>query len=403
MCADIYTQYPQPLQGAAARTQTTDSMPFITNTPESLLARADSKNPASTCHAITTSGRPCRRPRPANSPPHALYYCWQHQDQASPPAQTSPSRPPRPSKHQQLQHRSSLETLAERLGLVDLEDDGAVKPHAPRPSKSSNSKHRHKSRSLLVYLCADPPSSRPQPQPRPARPKPRPVQTPTSSPGGSSGASPMSRVKHLIPDDVDAATASALLAEVARPYDRSEQPGYIYMYWLTATGAPSPDAARAMLSPTNTKHHHPSSPHAAAATMSLKIGRSDNVQRRMNEWRRQCGRDVTVLRYYPYSSSHSPTSSYSSTNSRSSKSSKASSASTPAAQARMTPHAHRVEQLIKLELKGRGMKADMGICSACGREHREWFNVPASRAAVGLVDAVIRRWVKWDEATVLRP
>lgn len=31
------------------------------NTPEALLGRSDSKNPATTCRGITGSGRPCRR------------------------------------------------------------------------------------------------------------------------------------------------------------------------------------------------------------------------------------------------------------------------------------------------------------------------------------------------------
>lgn len=37
-------------------------MPHIANTPESILPRCDSKNPATTCRSITAQGRPCRRP-----------------------------------------------------------------------------------------------------------------------------------------------------------------------------------------------------------------------------------------------------------------------------------------------------------------------------------------------------
>lgn len=177
------------------------------------------------------------------------------------------------------------------------------------------------------------------------------------------------------------------MAELARPHVESDTKGYIYMFWLPPTGtkAAAPvDAARDLLS-SDPPTQRPSQRSRRASevvstfatsnrahtkkTMVLKIGRAANVQRRMNQWQRQCGRDVEVLRVYPYAPS-SP---------------------------RATPHAHRVERLIHLELSGMGMRADLGSCDACGREHREWFEVEANRAAVREVDAVIRRWVEWDE------
>jgi len=33
----------------------------------------------------------------------------------------------------------------------------------------------------------------------------------------------------------------------------------------------------------------------------------------------------------------------------------------------------------------------------CGREHKEWFEVEASREGVRGVDEVVRRWVGWGE------
>lgn len=397
-------------------------MPFVTNTPESLIRRADSKNPASTCRGITTSGRPCRRPiaapatKTANTPREPPY-CWQHKDQAAGSPDPAPAR---------LAHRSSLETLAERLNLVDLGKDEPkpAKKHrrttqggrSARPSTApavgggsasrpaADKKRKPKRTRFALYFCAevplDPPERYAARPAAPARRQPQP-QHATASPSASvaaaaaakssprpSAASQTARLKGLIPDDLDVSAASQLLAELAKPLDKSEGPGYIYMYWLAAAGAPqsSSDAARDMLAPPS-RSRRPSdavAPYAeparrprARGTMILKIGRSDNVQRRMNQWRNQCGRDVTVLRYYPYSPS----------------------ASGATAAPRMTPHANRVEQLIKTELAGRGMRADMGKCAACGRGHREWFNVEASRTAVRLVDGVIRRWVEWDEAS----
>ena len=68
---------------------------------------------------------------------------------------------------------------------------------------------------------------------------------------------------------------------------------------------------------------------------------------------------------------------------------------------RKIPHSHKVERLVHIELAGRGLRvADREKCEACGREHREWFEVEASRAAVADVDEVVRRWSDWDEGAV---
>lgn len=112
----------------------------------------------------------------------------------------------------------------------------------------------------------------------------------------------------------------------------------------------------------------------------LKIGRAANVQRRMNQWQRQCGYAIEMLRYYPYVPGASDSSS--------------------GAVPRMTPHAHRVERLIHIELAGMGLRATMDKCSACGRDHREWFEVSASREGIRKVDDVIRKWIEWDEVNV---
>jgi hypothetical protein len=57
---------------------------------------------------------------------------------------------------------------------------------------------------------------------------------------------------------------------------------------------------------------------------------------------------------------------------------------------------HKVERLIHIELNALRLQGE-GKCSACGREHREWFEVEAGREAVRAVDEVIRRWVDWNE------
>ena len=164
------------------------------------------------------------------------------------------------------------------------------------------------------------------------------------------------------------------------------------MFWMTPSSekaTPPVDAVRSLLSPPSTapRSRRPSDVVSAFArdsgptpkkTMLLKIGRAANVQRRMNQWARQCGYEVEVVRYYPYLPGASEASGM-----------------TP----RMTPHCKRVERLIHIELSGMEMRAKLDTCQACGKDHREWFEVNATREGIRTVDEVIRRWVDWDEST----
>jgi hypothetical protein len=210
------------------------------------------------------------------------------------------------------------------------------------------------------------------------------------------------------------------MAELAKPISQLDEPGYIYMFWLTPeskASAPPAEAARSLLSPSSSATRSPGhrrasdvladfadlpmltpppgtgmrslSPANAARTKSksktilLKIGRANNVQRRLNEWSRQCGYNLSLIRYYPYIPSSSTADLMHSV--------------VP----RKMPHSHKVERLIHLELGGLGLRvADKGKCPACGKEHREWFEVEATRKAVADVDEVVRRWVTWDEGYV---
>ncbi|KAF4967470.1 hypothetical protein FSARC_4993 [Fusarium sarcochroum] len=406
-------------------------MPFVANTPESYLSRADSKNVSGTCRGITSNGRPCRRGvaqltpktdkrgRPLTPDPRdESLYCWQHREQANMSAHSSPG--PRATATPILEGRTSLDTLADRLGLVELQekkkhrrdrvDTGGRRPTAPKPKPKPK-------QSLSCCFCFSVPLEDAL-EPRPARPQPRPVQrTSVSVPppkrsskqylassqntsvakssrrSRTSTASQTAQIKDFIPDSLDASAASALMAELARPFNNSEEPGFIYMFWLTPTSssasAPPVDAARSLLSPPSPNRPPRSrrasnvvssfaaaDPSTGRSTMLLKIGRAANVQRRLNQWQRQCGHEVEMLRYYPYLPG-----------------SQESSGVVP----HMTPHVQRVERLVHIELAGMGLKADGGKCEACGREHREWFAVEATRDGVKAVDRVIRRWIEWDE------
>jgi hypothetical protein len=119
--------------------------------------------------------------------------------------------------------------------------------------------------------------------------------------------------------------------------------------------------------------------------MLLKIGRAENVQRRLNQWTRQCGYNLTLIRYYPY---HPTTLSETNLNEI---------PRTP----RKVPNAHKVERLIHIELNGQRAQGS-GKCKTCGKEHREWFEVDASRDGVKAVDEIIKRWVDWGERAAAR-
>lgn len=432
-------------------------MPFVANTPESLIKRTDSKNPDTTCRGVTGSGRPCRRPiTPGNSPQpksrknrlrvddpsNPDLYCWQHKEQAAASAHSSPG--PQLSHTPILEMRTSIDSLTGRLGLLQTSDALPEKPSRPqRPSYNNNggSGKPQKPIKEFSFCCFRLPLYFDEPTP-PPRPHATPVQkpssysrpsklsnsylAPTSSPGRpqrpsvSSSQTPSqvsntSQYLSFIPHDAPPETATKLIAEMAKPISKQDEEGYIYIFWLTPesqTSAPQTANARSLLEPTARSLEPPSSSRprgderrpsdvlasfAAAAdsvgtrsptttrsralssgddksTILLKIGRANNVQRRMNEWKRQCGYDLSLIRFYPYIQSGS------------------------GVEPRKMPHSHKVERLIHLELSGLGLRvADRGACDSCGREHKEWFEVEATRDAVMRVDDAIRRWVDWDE------
>ena len=66
---------------------------------------------------------------------------------------------------------------------------------------------------------------------------------------------------------------------------------------------------------------------------------------------------------------------------------------------RKVPHARRVERLIHIELAEKRVRRN---CAACGKQHREWFEVENSRIGVRAVDEVIRRWVRWSNEQQLQ-
>ncbi|OCL14520.1 DUF1766-domain-containing protein [Glonium stellatum] len=260
----------------------------------------------------------------------------------------------------------------------------------------------------------------------------RPINKPASS-----SKSETSTLLSYIPTHLSPQTTSLLLAELSKPISQHDDEGFIYIFWLTSEDSDLPPAAAAasLLTPPSrpTNGRRPSdvirdysnsSAQTTASsktipgawstegrsksekkTMLLKIGRASNVHRRMNEWTRQCGYSLSLVRFYPYvpsTPSPSPSPAASPANSRRPSLQPSSRPADPvrrvsensSAGVRKVPHAHRVERLIHIELGERRVKRD---CATCGKEHREWFEVDATREGVKEVDEVVRRWVGWAE------
>lgn len=478
-------------------------MPFISHTPESLIKRSDSKDPGTTCKGITSAGKSCRRSlrsSPQSSPTGnrksksgviavlqpsgvdhegaAAYFCFQHKDQAE--TLVGGDQNGRKVNIVPVQRRTSIDTLVDRTGMLDLEDDEtpskgrhrrgharpvrketlpknwqdvdgpliAISEEKLRPAGRHTRRHHargHSNLSFSLFCCVNSADRDDKPHPRIQR-----YSTKSEYPNGSakvpssmqqavrsaysrpansrlpveqaSGSPVPSRVAQasvsttptrrppaqphrsshtqdllsLLPTTLSPQTTSLLLAELAKPVSPNDEEGYIYMFWLTNNALSTPDsqAASSLLSDgaTSTPNEPRESDILAQSssnknsaskpkTILLKIGRASNVQRRLNEWNRQCGYNLSLIRFYPYLPS-SPLSS------RPNASSPPASPSTP----HKVPHAHRVERLIHLELAERRVKRD---CESCGKEHREWFEVESSRDGLRGLDEVIRRWTEW--------
>ncbi|CAO2649292.1 Nn.00g066770.m01.CDS01 [Neocucurbitaria sp. VM-36] len=521
-------------------------MAFSGRTPESLIPRSDSRNPATTCKGITKAGRPCRRPIDAKASQDdgviavvsvvsesedeeigaAAYFCWQHKDQAEQLAAQASSGPA--TQLYPLKERNSIDTLVERLGVLEVEepeeaaqrkrrdsrqgrrtsgsrptrrvnrpptwdhvegplmsvpsDIMAEKRRRERPPKPSPQKKkpsfwqslccgsadddyveviRHKKRpgegpvtaqyapEMPMHQLPQAPSRVQQEQSRrPSAQSSRPPSgqlsssVPARKPLGEKTARPLNKTSRrdsettsllrYIPQTLSPQLTSTLLAELSKPISPHDDEGYIYIFWLTpdALGpAPSSTASTLLAPPTRPEQGRrtsdvlrqysvkkPQRPRPGTArqrsgdsndtsgkdTILLKIGRANNVHRRMNEWTRQCGYSLSLVRYYPYvPSTPSPTPSPQASPAHSRRPSYQNGTPRPSDPTRRVsegvrkvPHAHRVERLIHLEL---GEQRVMKKCDACGKEHREWFEVEATKEGVKRVDEVVKRWVQWAE------
>ncbi|KAI7135173.1 hypothetical protein D0869_15633 [Hortaea werneckii] len=215
----------------------------------------------------------------------------------------------------------------------------------------------------------------------------------------------------LLPPHLGPQTTSTLLAELVKPISPADEEGYIYIFWLTPQSKRSPDqsAARSLLSAEKSRPRHErrvsdvmtefsfdgsERETRGKKTIMLKIGRANNVARRMNEWQRQCGYALNLVRWYPYVPSSATPSPQPSPSRPPPESSLPSGSRRDSGAVKKVPFVKRVERLIHLELQEQQVKRQ---CDTCGKEHREWFEVEATQAGVRAVDDCVKRWVSWAE------
>jgi hypothetical protein len=233
-----------------------------------------------------------------------------------------------------------------------------------------------------------------------------------------------SRMLRYIPQNLTPQMTATLLAEMSKPISPHDDEGYIYIFWLTpdAVGPAPSSTASTLLAPQSrpdqgrrtsdvlrqysVKKPQRSRPDTARRrfgdaniapineTIFLKIGRANNVHRRMNEWQRQCGYSVSLVRFYPYVPSTTSTTPSPQASPGTRRQSYQNTGRAFSDNARKLPHAHRVERLIHLELIEQRVIKD---CDACGKTHKEWFEVEATKEGVKKVDEVVKRWVEWAE------
>jgi hypothetical protein len=188
-------------------------------------------------------------------------------------------------------------------------------------------------------------------------------------------------------DDTARICYAKLLTVMSQPPTSMDGEGYIYMFWQTdlATTQAETDAAASIIGGIHNEADqahdeeilerrffqtsaNASIPTSAKRTIFLKIGMAKNVHQRIMQWQKQCGYNISLLRYYPQM---------------------------PRTQ-ELTKVlcVRKVERLVHLHLEMLGYRVKKEC--RCGTEHREWFEIAGNTKAVREVDSVIGHWVTWS-------
>ncbi|KAF8463677.1 meiotically up-regulated gene 113-domain-containing protein [Kalaharituber pfeilii] len=295
-------------------------------------------------------------PGPAPYPPQPYGYAGQYTNQYAPPVPPPPPRPQGPLAVPLFPTPSALKKkLLQRIGL-DTIPQGPPSPHmAVDGSRPANPA------SVALEKKASNPS--------PARFRRR-----------MEAKVKKSTVKvyqflqnhcteiAIIPDHLSPETKKLLEETLNKEFSASDTPGYIYIFALTDK---SPN--RPLLPSASTID--PNSPQTQTKPRVLmKIGRTINVQSRLNQHASQCQYEPTLIRFYP----HSPED----------------------VAPHKVPNVNRIERLIHLELRDDPLIYPEELkhkCAVCNKVHQEWFSIEASDEGIRTLDELITRWIIWGE------
>jgi hypothetical protein len=194
----------------------------------------------------------------------ASLYCWQHKDQDT--SSNSYTAVLTPAKT-----RTSIDTLMDRLGVLEINDDPASqrpKPPQKRQTNQSKPSEKRRPRKKTTFCCFqildDSSDDRPVSVQRPKPPRPTNGVSPSANPNQkiklpasagrphNAGVSPTphtsrpslsntgkpstSQTQALlswIPSTLSPQTTSTLIAELGKPISSADDEGYIYMFWVT--------------------------------------------------------------------------------------------------------------------------------------------------------------------------
>jgi hypothetical protein len=184
-------------------------------------------------------------------------------------------------------------------------------------------------------------------------------------------------------------TYAKLLTAMSEQPSKTDSPGYIYIFWQTDVeqtddetsavasiiSAPKLDRGLQRQETILQRRFFQTAanarlPETEKRTIFLKIGRAVNVHQRLNQWKKQCEYEISLLRSYPYESKGKGV-------------------------VKQVPNVVKVERLIHLHLEMLGQRVSKQC--RCGTEHKEWFEVGATANAVREVDEIVRRWTRWSE------
>lgn len=330
---------------------------------------------------------------------------------ARPPAQRPTSNAPYSEKYSSRPSRPKKQGFWASLCCAAGDDDDYVEIVRHRRRVEQQNRPQHMA-AVHSGQTATPPSNQMAARKPIRSPLPRPSQQRVSS------NQLTERLLSLIPQHLSPQTTSILLSELVKPISPADEDGYVYIFWLTpeSKAAPAESTAQSLLGPPN---HRPRNARRISEVMTefsyegseessrrigpgkksimLKIGRANNVTRRMNEWQRQCGYSLNLVRWYPHIPSAGTPSPQASPHRNTGLYPDLSRPPTERRESGVVhkvPFVKRVERLVHLELADQQVKKQ---CATCGKEHREWFEVEASQEGVRAVDECVKRWVDWAE------